>query len=158
MNASVRLLFSKFESAAPAGSLDLPERRPKNPFLWRGQFPPGLAASLLDSYAMPGDRVLDPFAGSGTVMLESARKGLPCTGSDISPAALEISRTYLFCNVDDRGRSECIDEARSLLAEAKGSANPAAPLGDDAYARIAGALRRCEGKPLTHGIIANALL
>jgi SAM-dependent methyltransferase len=158
MEASVGSLFTEFESMAPAASHGIAERTGRNPFLWRGQFPPELVASLLDSWAGPGSAVLDPFVGSGTVLLESARKGLACIGTEINPAAMEMARTYLFCNADDATRKRCIAEARDLLHGAGEGSLSSRALGENGYARISMALRKCEGEPLVRNIIANALM
>jgi SAM-dependent methyltransferase len=158
MAAFVSSLFSEFQEIPAAKAPDIKERKRRNPFLWRGQFPPELVASLLDSYAEPGSAVLDPFAGSGTVLLESARKGLACTGSDTNPAALEMARTYLFCGMAGEERKSCICAARDLLREAGAGSMPSRTLGDSDYARISMALRRCEGKPFVHNLLSNAIL
>jgi hypothetical protein len=67
---------------------DLPEReRTKHvhrlhPYL--GKFIPQLVEVVLDRYFAPGQRVLDPFAGSGTTLVQALESGLDATGSDIA--------------------------------------------------------------------------
>jgi DNA methylase len=67
---------------------DLPEReRTKHvhrlhPYL--GKFIPQLVEILLARYFRPGQRVLDPFAGSGTTLVQALESGLDATGVDIA--------------------------------------------------------------------------
>jgi DNA methylase len=67
---------------------DLPERvRTKHvhrlhPYL--GKFIPQLVEALLERYVPPGGRVLDPFAGSGTMLVQSLESGRDATGVDIA--------------------------------------------------------------------------
>src|SRR5206468_10723388 len=65
----------------------LPERvRTKHvnrlhPYL--GKFIPQLVEALLARYVPPG-RVLDPFAGSGTTLVQSLESGYEATGADVA--------------------------------------------------------------------------
>jgi DNA methylase len=67
---------------------DLPEReRTKHvnrlhPYL--GKFIPQLVEALLGRYVPPGGRVLDPFAGSGTTLVQALESGHDATGVDIA--------------------------------------------------------------------------
>jgi len=54
--------------------------------------------SILD-YSKPGDLVLDPFIGSGTVALESLLNSRKSIGYDLNPFACFLS-TELVCNID----------------------------------------------------------
>ena len=80
-----------------------------NLFNWRGQFTPELIEYLLDCYASPDDVVVDPFAGSGTVLLESARRQLDAHGFEINPAAYTMAKFYGFCTLDRRTRLEHLE-------------------------------------------------
>jgi len=51
---------------------------------YHGKFIPQLVESLLDRYLEPGDHVLDPFAGSGTTLVQALESGLDATGLDIA--------------------------------------------------------------------------
>lgn len=58
---------------------------------------PALAAHLIDAYvddAGPGPvpNVLDPFCGSGTVLVECVARRLPALGVDLNPLAARLSR------------------------------------------------------------------
>src|SRR5512133_2048357 len=67
---------------------ELPEReRTKHvhrlhPYL--GKFIPQLVETLLDRYVEPGARVLDPFAGSGTTLVQSLESGRSAVGVDVA--------------------------------------------------------------------------
>jgi DNA methylase len=51
---------------------------------YHGKFIPQLVEALLDRYLAPGDHVLDPFAGSGTTLVQGLESGLDATGVDIA--------------------------------------------------------------------------
>jgi len=67
---------------------ELPEReRTKHvhrlhPYL--GKFVPQLVEALLGRYVEPGGRVLDPFAGSGTTLVQALESGYDAVGTDIA--------------------------------------------------------------------------
>ena len=95
--------------------LDVAQKTRTNLFNWRGQFTPELVAYLLDTYSAPGDIVADPFAGSGTVLLESVRKGLRCQGLEINPAAYAMSRFYTLCGLKPEARLEVFQSIEKRL-------------------------------------------
>lgn len=53
---------------------------------------PDLPARLIAALARPGDRVLDPFTGSGTVLVEALLAGCRGLGVDAHPLAVRIAR------------------------------------------------------------------
>lgn len=53
---------------------------------------PQIAGRLLDMFAKPKAIVLDPFCGSGSVLLESFIRGYDSYGININPLALLISQ------------------------------------------------------------------
>ena len=75
---------------------ELPEReRTKHvhrlhPYL--GKFVPQLAEAFLRRYARPGDLVWDPFAGSGTTLVEANALGIRAAGCDISEFNCQLMR------------------------------------------------------------------
>ena len=59
---------------------------------YKGKFYPQLAKSLFNLANLnSGDTILDPFCGSGTVLLEGYLNGLNATGFDLNPIALKIA-------------------------------------------------------------------
>ncbi len=60
---------------------------------FKGKFYPQLAKSLLNISGAPlGGRVLDPFCGSGTFLLEGMLNGFAAYGCDFNPLAAKIAR------------------------------------------------------------------
>lgn len=53
---------------------------------------PQIAKRLLRRYAKPGDLVLDPFCGSGTVLVEARLYGMNSVGIDINPLACLLAK------------------------------------------------------------------
>lgn len=53
---------------------------------------PQLAAKLIEEYSRAKDWVLDPFCGSGTVLVESILRNRNCIGNEINPLALLLTR------------------------------------------------------------------
>ena len=63
---------------------------------YKGKFNPQVARALLNVLGvMPGQRVLDPFCGSGTTLVECAHLGATGHGADINPLAVFISNAKL---------------------------------------------------------------
>lgn len=68
------------------------ERLTHRLFRYPAKFHPPVVRALLDAYAADGDHVLDPFCGSGTVLVEANAQSLDATGSDVDPLAVFVSR------------------------------------------------------------------
>jgi hypothetical protein len=81
-------LYAEIDLDLSWSERDLPEReRTKHvhrlhPYL--GKFIPQLVEALLGRYVAPGGRVLDPFAGSGTTLVQSLESGYDAVGVDIA--------------------------------------------------------------------------
>jgi DNA modification methylase len=98
--------------------LDVKSKKRSNLFNWRGQFTPEFVEYILSSFTHKGDRVFDPFVGSGTVLQESARLGLQADGFEINPSAYAMSRFFSFCNLTQEQRSDLSHSLEiKLLAE-----------------------------------------
>jgi len=52
---------------------------------------PETARRLVESFSPPGGRVLDPFCGSGTVLVEARQLGRQAFGIDANPLAVELA-------------------------------------------------------------------
>jgi len=61
-----------FDQPIPQEKLNILTKTRSNPLAWRGQFSPQLIEAILNTYCLPNSIILDPFAGSGTVLLEDA--------------------------------------------------------------------------------------
>ena len=81
-------LYGELDLALSWSERELPEReRTKHvhrlhPYL--GKFVPQLVEALLGRYVRPGGRVLDPFAGSGTTLVQALESGYDAVGVDIA--------------------------------------------------------------------------
>ena len=74
---------------------------------YKGKFNPQVVRALLNMFRIePGQRVLDPFCGSGTTLVECAHYGAISVGTDINPLAIAIARAKLqaLCTPADRIR------------------------------------------------------
>ena len=110
-------------------TLNIDNKVRNNLLPWNGQFSPQFVHALLDTYAAADAAVLDPFVGSGTVLIESARFGLTAHGSDINPAAVKMAQTYCFVNVGRDRREAALHTASKALSKAIpfSLVNPTAP-------------------------------
>jgi DNA modification methylase len=114
--------LAAFSLRLPAHTLNVEGKSRSNLFPWRGQFSPQLVEVLLRAYAAQESFVLDPFMGSGTVLVECARLGMPVHGCEVNPAAFLLARIYEFCNLDERERRNLLQNAESILAQGRPAA------------------------------------
>jgi hypothetical protein len=78
---------------------------------------PQTAARLVQAFVPPGGRVLDPFCGSGTVLVEALIQGCCPLGIDLNPLAVRLTA----CKVRRRGPDELehlVSRAREVAAQA----------------------------------------
>ena len=83
-----------FDKPIAKEKLNITEKIRSNLFSWRGQFSPQLVEVILDAYCSPNSVILDPFVGSGTVLLEAGIFEFEAYGFEINPAACILSKTY----------------------------------------------------------------
>lgn len=69
---------------------DLPERATHGFHTYPAGLHPDAARELIAAF--PGDSVLDPFCGGGTVLVEALLAGRRAVGRDLSPTAVRVSR------------------------------------------------------------------
>jgi hypothetical protein len=63
---------------------------------YKGKFNPQIAKSILNILSVhAGQRVLDPFCGSGTSLVECAHLGVRAVGTDINPLAVFLANAKL---------------------------------------------------------------
>ena len=62
---------------------------------YQGKMKPSLAYFLIKTFTNKGDKILDPFAGVGTIPFEGALSGVKTFSFDISEAALIIGKAKL---------------------------------------------------------------
>jgi hypothetical protein len=81
-------LYAEIDLALSWSERELPQReRTKHvhalhPYL--GKFIPQLVEALVERYVPPGGAVLDPFAGSGTTLVQALENGRDASGADIA--------------------------------------------------------------------------
>lgn len=97
--------------------LNIESKTRSNLFPWNGQFSPQLVHAFLETYARPGNLVLDPFMGSGTVLVEAGRLGLPAFGAEINPAAYTMAGVYSFITMEHSKRKRVLDKLDLTLRE-----------------------------------------
>jgi SAM-dependent methyltransferase len=68
---------------------------------YAGRMHPSTARTAIAGLSKPGQRILDPFCGSGTVLVEAMASGRVAVGVDASPLAILIAKV----------RSTLLDEA-----------------------------------------------
>lgn len=61
-----------------------------------GKIKSSFAGKLISTYTKPKDTILDPFAGSGTVALESLINGRHVIANDINPYATTLIKAKMF--------------------------------------------------------------
>jgi hypothetical protein len=86
-----------------------------------GKIKSSIAGDLIERYTKPGDLVVDPFAGAGTIPLEAAIRGRRAFAADRSPYARILSQAKLF---PPRTLEMARDRAEAALIEAEGLQQP----------------------------------
>lgn len=98
--------------------LDVKVKKRANLFNWRGQFTPEFVEYIITSSNLKSDALIaDPFAGSGTVLIESAVKGFASVGYEINPAAYQMACFYKYSNLNLAERNELIFSVESKLSQ-----------------------------------------
>jgi tRNA (guanine10-N2)-dimethyltransferase len=90
-----RCYFGKVLFSFDRGSFD--ERNPgKRDFFHPGVMMPRMARTLVNiAHAQAGDTLLDPFCGTGGILIEADLLGMHAVGSDFDPLMIGGSRTNL---------------------------------------------------------------
>jgi hypothetical protein len=78
---------------------------------------PVTAARLVRAVSEPGQTVLDPFCGSGTVLVEAMLAGRRARGTDLNPLAVRIARLKTSL-LDAPGRAALVAQAVVVAAGA----------------------------------------
>lgn len=72
-----------------------PTGEKKRPRVAGGSFPRYIARRLIKQYTDPGDHVLDPCVGAGTVLIQAIRLNRSATGIDVSPKAYQTAVNWV---------------------------------------------------------------
>lgn len=62
---------------------------------YQGKMKPALAFKLIEVFSKPGDKILDPFSGSGTIPFEASLNGRTSYGMDIGLLASSLSNAKI---------------------------------------------------------------
>ncbi|MBV9161195.1 MAG: hypothetical protein JO281_06525 [Pseudonocardiales bacterium] len=99
----------------PAHLLDVRDRTRTNALPWRGQFTPGLAELMLDTYDTHTGLIFDPFVGSGTTLIEAIRRGRTSVGVEVNPAAVTLARIFELASLSVQQRAALLQQVRRLI-------------------------------------------
>ncbi len=95
---------------------------------YHGKFIPQLVEALLDRYLAPGDHVLDPFAGSGTTLVQALESGLDATGVEVAAFNCLLMRVktaqYDLPELDAELRDACARVASLKLGRVRPPREP----------------------------------
>ena len=83
---------------------------------YQGKLKPSIAHHLVTALTNPGDRLLDPFGGVGTIAFEAALHGVSTCSFDISPVAVSVADAKLAPATPEECLS-IVDELRCYLRE-----------------------------------------
>lgn len=75
-----------------------------------------IAGTVLERWAEPRTRVLDPFCGSGTVLVEARRRGLRACGVDLNPLGLRLCEVK--CALRTEGERQRFERVAAGVVEA----------------------------------------
>jgi SAM-dependent methyltransferase len=84
---------------------------------YAGRMHPSTARAAIAELTKRGQRVLDPFCGSGTVLVESMAAGRSAVGVDASPLAVLIAKVRSTL-LDEEAREKLVTTAREISEEA----------------------------------------
>ncbi|MDR2364735.1 MAG: site-specific DNA-methyltransferase [Zoogloeaceae bacterium] len=137
-------MFADLESAR----LNVENKTRSNLFGWRGQFTPQFVDYLLETYARPGQVVLDPFCGSGTVLREATSRHLMAVGLEINPAACAMAKFFSLSALSASARKDLAERVTALLRNSLAHLPPDIPLfteSEDYRQRVSNLLRLAAG-------------
>jgi DNA methylase len=110
--ATQEALYPQVDTALSWSERELPEReRTKHvhrlhPYL--GKFVPQLVEALLERHVPAGGHVLDPFAGSGTTLVQALESGYDATGVDVAGFNTLLMRVKTRCHNLDTLRRDLL--------------------------------------------------
>jgi SAM-dependent methyltransferase len=83
---------------------------------YAGRMHPSIARGAVSAFSRPGDLIVDPFCGSGTVLVEGMGLGRRAIGVDASPLGIAIARVRTT-TLADAGRARLRAEAARIATE-----------------------------------------
>lgn len=87
-----------------------------NLFPFPAKFPPEPIRKFMLKYSQPGSNILDPFSGSGTVLVEALMNDRTAHGIELNPVAALVSRAKatIYGPKDVKALEAILDELASL--------------------------------------------
>jgi hypothetical protein len=82
-----------------------------------GNFVPQIPNQLMRRYTRRGDWVIDPFAGSGTTLIEAQRLGRNALGIDLQPHMVEHTRTLLAAEPNRQNSASVVEAGDSVSVD-----------------------------------------
>jgi DNA modification methylase len=101
----------------PEKDVNIADKKRSNLFTWRGQFSPQLIEALIQNYAKDDSVLYDPFCGSGTLLIESARLNLNALGIELNPAAFGLASIYKLTNSNKKRIKLALEYVESLILD-----------------------------------------
>lgn len=96
-----------------------------------GKLDPALARALIRLLSRPGDLVLDPFCGSGTVLHEAMLEGRSAAGWDSSPLAILLAAAKTSgVNEEERRELDSLAQGVDRYSASAGLFREAVPVGN----------------------------
>lgn len=83
---------------------------------YAGRMHPSIARGAIEAWSRPGELVVDPFCGSGTVLVEAMGAGRAAVGVDASPLGIAIAQTRITL-LDEASRATLVQEAKRIAEE-----------------------------------------
>jgi hypothetical protein len=101
--------------------------------IYKAKFFPRMIRSALNIFAPKNSLVLDPFVGSGTVLLESSLLGHSAHGVDIDPICALISESKVNPFLDGSKAKDDLEQFRDLLKINCAGDHLTSPVEDEAF-------------------------
>jgi tRNA G10 N-methylase Trm11 len=113
-----KIKWNEFKSHLPHQHLPYSKRNWGNSLhslcSYSGKLKPSIAHYLVDIFVPPGGKLLDPFAGVGTIPFEGSLQGKHTYGFEISPAAYFIANAKLHHHTNE-GCDYVIEKLESFI-------------------------------------------
>jgi len=118
-DAAAAVQLARALAVGPAGDSDAdPSRAHVHGFHpYPARLHPVTAERLIEAFVPPAGCVLDPFCGSGTVLVEAMLHRRPAVGIDLNPLAVRLARCKTRVRSPD-GLVRMIDRARAIAGRA----------------------------------------
>jgi DNA modification methylase len=105
-------------AVVPTAEADAPDRAHVHGFhAYPARTHPVTARRLVEAFSAEGATILDPFCGSGTVLVEAMLAGRAAVGTDLNPIAVMLARAKTFPRSPEKSAA-LVEAARGAAAVA----------------------------------------